>query len=280
MPVLHAIFAELPAQLHQLAVAIGGKVDQALERPFELDAHAVQVCNSLEQLHLGAADRVARLLLPLKVLSACAGSFRFVLGDAGLVLQLRQEGRELGDLLHDPAHSWQLVVRLLHGICAEPLHGSTIAKMTGAHPSVFRWRQTSVMDSTEMRRRAQAARVARLATVDAGGRPHIVPICFVLVDETLYFAIDAKPKSTTNLKRLRNIAGKPNVSILIDHYENDWSRLWWVRLDGSARIVTADVEIERAMDLLVQRYAQYRATRPPGPVVAVEIDSMSGWSAA
>ena len=102
----------------------------------------------------------------------------------------------------------------------------------------------------------------------------------MLVDETLYFAIDAKPKSTTNLKRLRNIAGKPNVSILIDHYENDWSRLWWVRLDGSARIVTEDVEIERAMDLLVQRYAQYRATRPPGPVVAVEIDSMSGWSAA
>jgi PPOX class probable F420-dependent enzyme len=136
------------------------------------------------------------------------------------------------------------------------------------------------MDSSEMRLRVQTERVARLATIDEKGRPHVVPICFVLVDETLYFAIDAKPKSTTNLKRLRNIAANPAVSILVDHYEEDWSRLWWVRLDGSARIVTSDVESEHAMDLLVQRYAQYRANRPPGPVIAVAVDSMSGWSAA
>jgi PPOX class probable F420-dependent enzyme len=152
--------------------------------------------------------------------------------------------------------------------------------MTLAHPSGFHWRQTSVMDSTEAHRQAQAERVARLATVDAKGHPHVVPICFVLVDQTLYFAIDAKPKSTTNLKRLRNIAANPAVSILVDHYEEDWSRLWWVRFDGNARVVTEEAEIVRAMDLLVQRYAQYRATMPPGPVVAVSIDTASGWSAA
>jgi PPOX class probable F420-dependent enzyme len=108
----------------------------------------------------------------------------------------------------------------------------------------------------------------------------MVPITCVLCEETLYFAIDAKPKRTTNLKRLRNIASNPAVSILIDHYEDDWSRLWWVRLDGSARILTDNVEIERALQLLVQRYAQYRTARPSGPVVAVSIDAVSGWSAA
>ena len=136
------------------------------------------------------------------------------------------------------------------------------------------------MDSSEMQRRAQSARVARLATTDAGGRPHVVPISFVLAEQTLYFAVDAKPKRTTNLKRLRNIAANPAVSILIDHYEDDWSRLWWVRLDGSARIVTDNVETERALHLLAERYAQYRATKPSGPVVAVSIEAVSGWSAA
>jgi PPOX class probable F420-dependent enzyme len=102
----------------------------------------------------------------------------------------------------------------------------------------------------------------------------------VLVDDTLYFAIDAKPKRTTNLKRLRNIRANSAVSVLIDHYENDWSRLWWIRLDGNARVVTEEAELERAMHLLVRRYTQYRATRPQGPVVAVSIKRMAGWSAA
>ena len=131
-----------------------------------------------------------------------------------------------------------------------------------------------------MQRRATAARVARLATADADGRPHIVPISFALDDETLYFAVDAKPKRTTNLKRLRNIAANPAVSILIDHYEDEWERLWWVRLDGTARVVTAATEAERALDLLAQRYAQYRAAKPAGPVVAVSIGGMTGWSAS
>ena len=134
------------------------------------------------------------------------------------------------------------------------------------------------MDTTEMRRLVEAARVARLATADAKGQPHIVPICFALDGDNLYFAVDAKPKRTTDLKRLRNIAANPAVSILIDHYEDDWERLWWVRLDGNARVVSVHVEVQRALDLLAQRYAQYRATRPIGPVVAVSIEGMTGWS--
>lgn len=131
-----------------------------------------------------------------------------------------------------------------------------------------------------MRRRVEAARVARLATGGADGRPHIVPICFALDDQTLYFAVDAKPKRSTNLKRLRNIAANPAVSILIDHYEDDWDRLWWVRLDGRAQVVTDGAELEGALHLLALRYAQYRETKPAGPVIAVSIEGMAGWSAS
>ena len=122
--------------------------------------------------------------------------------------------------------------------------------------------------------------MARLATVAEDGRPHIVPITFALDDEVLYFAIDAKPKRTTDLQRLRNIAANPAVSILIDHYQDDWDRLWWVRFDGTARIAAGPEDIERALDLLAQRYEQYRTSRPAGPVVAVAIERTSGWSAS
>ena len=95
--------------------------------------------------------------------------------------------------------------------------------------------------------------VARLATADATGRPHVVPICFVVDGDTLYFAVDAKPKRTTDLKRLRNIAANPAVSVLFDHYEDDWSKLWWVRVDGAARLVVDAAEAGRAIDILVRR---------------------------
>lgn len=130
-----------------------------------------------------------------------------------------------------------------------------------------------------MRRRLDRVFVARLATAGEDGRPHIVPISFALDDHTLYFAVDFKPKRTTNLKRLRNIAANPAVSVLIDHYSSDWNKLWWVRLDGSARLVTELGEVENALNLLAQRYEQYRKTRPAGPVVAVTIERMAGWSA-
>ena len=135
------------------------------------------------------------------------------------------------------------------------------------------------MDATAMRRRILEARVARLATIDAEGRPHIVPISFALDGDTMFFAVDAKPKRTTNLKRLRNIATNPAVAVLVDHYEDDWSRLWWVRVDGTARIVGEAVEAARAIGLLADRYEQYLQARPGGPVVAISIERMSGWSA-
>jgi PPOX class probable F420-dependent enzyme len=135
------------------------------------------------------------------------------------------------------------------------------------------------MDRRDMERRVASAYVARLATVGADGRPHIVPICFALDEQTLYFAVDSKPKQTTNLKRLRNIAANPAISVLVDHYEADWDKLWWVRLDGVARVVTDDGEVKRALRLLAARYSQYRATTPAGPVVAVAVAGMTGWSA-
>ena len=131
-----------------------------------------------------------------------------------------------------------------------------------------------------MRRRLETSFVARLATIGGDGRPHIVPISFGLEDQTLYFAIDFKPKRTTNLKRLSNIATNPAVSVLIDHYESDWDRLWWIRIDGTARILREPGEVERALNLLAQRYEQYRETRPAGPVVSITIERMTGWSAA
>lgn len=125
------------------------------------------------------------------------------------------------------------------------------------------------------------ARVARLATITEAGRPHIVPIVFAVDGDTLYFAVDSKPKRTTDLKRLKNIAANPSVSILADYYEDDdWGRLWWVRADGVARVVIHGEEAERAIDLLADRYRQHRRARPAGPVVAVTIQRVTGWSGA
>ncbi len=131
-----------------------------------------------------------------------------------------------------------------------------------------------------MRSRLEEARVGRLATADAKGRPHVVPITFAVDADTLYFAVDAKPKRSTDLKRLRNIAANPAVSVLVDHYEDDWERLWWVRVDGAARVVADPAQADSALALLAAKYEQYRGTPPPGPVVRIDIGRMSGWSSA
>ncbi|MDI1466028.1 TIGR03668 family PPOX class F420-dependent oxidoreductase [Catellatospora sp. KI3] len=126
--------------------------------------------------------------------------------------------------------------------------------------------------------RFASARVARLATVDPAGRPHLVPIVFALDGDTLYSAVDRKPKRSTALRRLANVAVHPLVSVLADHYEDDWSRLWWVRADGSARVLPlADPEAARALLLLTARYPQYAAQPPPGPVLAVDVDRWTAW---
>src|SRR2546427_4528664 len=136
------------------------------------------------------------------------------------------------------------------------------------------------MDSKEMRHRIDSAMVARLATVGADGRPHIVPITFALDEDTIFFAIDFKPKKTADLQRLRNIEANPSVSVLVDHYEEDWTKLWWVRADGSARIVIDGAIFERGISLLTQRYTQYRSARPAGPMVSIAIQRMTGWAAS
>jgi PPOX class probable F420-dependent enzyme len=131
----------------------------------------------------------------------------------------------------------------------------------------------------EARRRFAAARVARLATADAGGRPHLVPIVFALQGETIYSVVDAKPKRTAELKRLQNVRSNPWVSVLVDHYDDsDWSALWWVRADGVARVLELDEpESLGAVELLAGRHPQQRAT---GPVLAVDVQRWSGWTAS
>ena len=138
----------------------------------------------------------------------------------------------------------------------------------------------NAMDEREMRHRIKTAMVARLATVGPDGRPHIVPITFATADGSLYFAVDQKPKRTRNLQRLRNIVANPAVSVLVDHYEDDWSTLWWVRVDGTARIVEEGPEFDEAISLLSARYEQYRSNRPEGPVVEIKVERMTGWAAS
>lgn len=134
------------------------------------------------------------------------------------------------------------------------------------------------LDAGAARSRFADERVARLATLTRAGHPHVVPIVFVLADDVIYTAVDAKPKSTTALRRLDNIAANPSVAVLADHYDNDWTRLWWVRADGTARLAD-DAEAEVALRLLTDRYPQYVSEPPPGPVIAIDVVQWTGWRA-
>jgi PPOX class probable F420-dependent enzyme len=131
-----------------------------------------------------------------------------------------------------------------------------------------------------MRRLASSARVGRLATVDRTGRPHLVPICFVVIAETAYSAVDQKPKRHTALRRIANIEATGQACVLVDGYSEDWSALWWVRMDGRGRVVGAEDEIARALAGLVDKYDQYAARPPTGSVLAVDIHAWRGWSAS
>ena len=123
------------------------------------------------------------------------------------------------------------------------------------------------------------ASVAHLGTADAGGRPHVVVVTFAVEGDTIYTAVDQKPKSGTNLKRLRNIAENPRVTVLADHYSNDWDALWWVRADGRAEILADQPRMAAPLTLLENRYWQYRQAPPTGPVIAVTVERWSGWAA-
>ena len=134
------------------------------------------------------------------------------------------------------------------------------------------------LDDRQARARFATARVARLATVTAEGAPHIVPIVFAVERDVVYTAVDAKPKSTTALRRLANIAANPATAVLADYYDEDWTQLWWVRVDGTARILDA-ADARAGIEALTARYPVYAEQPPPGPVLAIEVERWTGWAA-
>jgi PPOX class probable F420-dependent enzyme len=135
-------------------------------------------------------------------------------------------------------------------------------------------------DYTEVNNaRVRAARVAHLATTDPDGRPHLVPIVFALDGDTLYSAVDRKPKRSSRLRRIENARARPDVTVLVDHYEENWGRLWWIRLRGRGRVLDDGEEHDHALALLQVKYPQYRAEPPDGPVLAVDVTEVREWRA-
>jgi PPOX class probable F420-dependent enzyme len=141
-------------------------------------------------------------------------------------------------------------------------------------------RVPTIDDPRELRHRVTAAPVARLATIRSDGSPRLVPVTFAVLGELLCFAVDeVKPKRDSRLARLDDIARDPRVALLVDHYDTDWSALWWVRIDGDATMHETGELRERALDALATKYPPYRGTRSAGPVVVITPRRWSGWSA-
>ncbi|GGR77718.1 PPOX class F420-dependent oxidoreductase [Micromonospora fulviviridis] len=136
------------------------------------------------------------------------------------------------------------------------------------------------MPAEELRQRVRSARVARLATVGSDGRPHLVPVCFVLLGDVVHHAVDEKPKRHRQLRRLENIRATGQACLLIDEYDEDWSRLWWIRLDGHGWLVEDPAEEAAARVALAAKYPQYTRRPPAGPVVAMRVTRWSAWSGA
>ena len=137
------------------------------------------------------------------------------------------------------------------------------------------------MSDIEAAARFSSAPVAVLGTVGADGQPHLVPVVFAIPEgrtDVLYTAVDAKPKSTRRLRRLANIENHPDVSLLVDHYDDDWNRLWWVRADGSASVHERGEDVAVGYALLRAKYSQYRRVELDGPVVTVRIQRWASWS--
>lgn len=133
------------------------------------------------------------------------------------------------------------------------------------------------MDAEAARQRFAGARVARLATHSRP--PHLVPVTFAVSGDTIYTAVDAKPKRSRRLRRLANIETDPAVALLADHYSDDWGELWWVRADGEATVTLDPATVRHAGQLLAARYPQYRDAPPHGPVIVISVTSWRGWSA-
>lgn len=137
------------------------------------------------------------------------------------------------------------------------------------------------MLSDRQRRFLDASRVGHLATADAQGAPHVIPVCYVVDDRSLYITVDEKPKRRDRpLKRLRNILENPQAAFIVDRWDEDWTRLGWVMLRGPAEILDAGAEHDRAQALLTARYPQYRAMNIAGlPVIALRIARATAWGA-
>jgi PPOX class probable F420-dependent enzyme len=120
---------------------------------------------------------------------------------------------------------------------------------------------------------------AYLASVRPDGHPHVVPITFAVRGRRLFTAVDHKPKRSAQLQRLANIHSHPRVSVLADHYEDDWAALWWVRADGRGRVIDAGPERDEGLAALARRYDAYRRTPPRGPVIAMDLERLVGWRA-
>lgn len=137
------------------------------------------------------------------------------------------------------------------------------------------------MERDEAWARLRAARVGRMATVTPKHQPHVVPFVFALVERAsarvAYWAVDRKPKRSTDLKRIRNLEENPAVEFVVDGYDEDWERLWWVRCSGKARVVISDTERRSALQALEDKYPQYGIAAPDGPVVAIDIETIDSW---
>jgi PPOX class probable F420-dependent enzyme len=134
---------------------------------------------------------------------------------------------------------------------------------------------------TEAERRfLESRRIGHLASADRQGRPHVVPVCFAVADDTLYITIDQKPKRGTALKRVRNLMENPSAAFVTDRYDEDWSRLGWVMLRGAAELLDAGREHDEAQALLRARYPQLKAMRIDDlPVIAIRIAQVTSWGA-
>ncbi|HEX6310615.1 MAG TPA: TIGR03668 family PPOX class F420-dependent oxidoreductase [Acidimicrobiia bacterium] len=134
------------------------------------------------------------------------------------------------------------------------------------------------MDAEAVRRRVAGARVARLATVRPDGTPHLVPVCFAVSGDTVVSAVDEKPKTTTSLQRLANLRANPAASLLVDHYDEDWTRMWWARVDGLARVVEEGAEHDGAVAALRAKYSQYESVGISGPAIVIDVERWRGWA--
>jgi len=134
------------------------------------------------------------------------------------------------------------------------------------------------MDESRLKELFRSSPVGRLATVRPDGAPHVVPFVFALADNLIYSAVDHKPKRTHRLQRLQNVRLEPRCSVLVDHYDDDWSTLWWVRADGRGLVIDEPDAAHAGLAALAERHPQYRATQPAGPLLVIMVERWSGWS--